>query len=207
MALVMRVSRRRLFALATAWAAAVATTCGGPARAQDVDEGVRFKSVDIQGNPLGVIIGRYSADLEYLPAPHHALHLTPVGYFALPGVADQYFGYGAEVGYRWYSGVDGPSGFFLGGSVLIGSFTYVHTAQPGVTVDASDDTTFAQVGGAIDAGYQLVFLGNLAVGAGVGVSYTVDTASPTFEAGNHNDDLLYGAGLRPRALLSIGAAF
>jgi hypothetical protein len=200
----MRVVWHRLFALAAAW---VGVTYAVPGQADEIDEGVRFKSVAIQGNPLGVVIGRYSADLEYLPAPHHALHLTPVGYFALPGVADQYFGYGAEVGYRWYSSADGPSGFFLGGSVLIGSFTYVHTAEPGVTVDASDNTTFAQVGGAIDAGYQLVFLGNLAVGAGVGLSYTVDTATPTFEAGNRNDDLLYGAGLRPRALLSIGAAF
>jgi hypothetical protein len=202
----MRVVRRRLLALSTAWVAGH-VAWAGPARAQELDEGVRFKSVALQGNPLGVIIGRYSADLEYLPAPHHALHLTPVGYFALPGVADQYFGYGAEVGYRWYSGVDGPNGFFLGGSVLVGSFTYVHTAQPGVPLDASDDTTFAQVGGAIDAGYQLVFLGNVAVGAGVGASYTVDTESPTFEAGNRTDSLLYGAGLRPRALLSIGAAF
>jgi hypothetical protein len=200
----MRVMRRRLLALGTAWGAA---TWAGNAGAQDLDEGVRFKSVAVQGNPLGVVIGRYSADLEYLPAPHHALHLTPVGYFALPGVADQYFGYGAEIGYRWYSGVDGPTGFFLGGSVLVGSFTYVHTAQPGLPGDVSDDTTFAQVGGAIDAGYQLVFLGNFAVGAGVGLSYTVDTASPTFEVGNHDDDLLYGAGLRPRLLLSIGAAF
>ncbi len=179
----------------------------GPAAAQELDEGVRFKSVAIQGNPLGAVIGRYSADLEYLLAPHHALHLTPVGYFALPGVADQYFGYGAEIGYRWYSGVDGPEGFFLGGSVLVGSFTYVHTAQPGLPLDVSDDTTFAQVGGAIDAGYQLVFLGNFAVGAGVGLSYTVDTESPTFEAGSRLDSLLYGAGLRPRLLLSIGAAF
>ena len=114
----------------------------------------------------------------------------------------------AEIGYRWYAGVDGPQGFFLGGSALAGSFTYVHAAQPGVPLDASDNTTFAQLGGAIDAGYQLVFLGNFAVGAGAGVSYTVDTRSPHFEVGNHAwDDFVYGAGLRPRLLLSIGAAW
>jgi len=194
----------RRLALGALAATVVAST--GPAYAEDLDGGVRFKSVGLQGNPLGVILGRYSADLEYLPVPHHALHMTPVGYYALPGVADQYFGYGAELGYRYYSGVDGPQGYFVGGSVLVGTFTYAHTAQPGVPLDVSDDTTFAQVGGAIDAGYQIVCLGNLAVGAGAGVSYTVDTQQPHFEAGNHYD-LYYGAGLRPRALLSVGAAF
>ena len=194
---------RCLFALG---AAPLAGAWAATARA-NLDEGARFKSVGVQGNPLGALIGRYSADLEYLPAPHHALHLTPVGYFALPGVADQYFGYGAEVGYRWYAGADGPTGFFLGGSVLVGSFTYVHAAQPGVPLEVSDDATFAQVGGAIDAGYQIVILGNFSVGAGAGISYTVDTQPPSFEAGSRSDDFLYGAGLRPRVLLSVGAAF
>ena len=50
---------------------------GSGARAEELDEGVPFKSVALQGNPLGLVIGRYSADLEYLPAPHHALHLDP----------------------------------------------------------------------------------------------------------------------------------
>ena len=187
--------------------ASVVLGCAGSAHAEDIDGGVRFKSVDLQGNPLGVVIGRYSLDLEYLPLPHHALHLTPVGYFALPGWADQYFGYGAEIGYRWYSGVDGPQGFFVGGSALVGSFTYVHTAQPEVPLDMSDNTTFAQLGAAVDVGYQIVCLGNFAVGAGAGLSFTHDTQTPHFEAGNTHDDLLYGAGLRPRALLSVGAAF
>src|ERR1700727_2898234 len=103
-----------------AFVAAVAVALGlaleGPARADELDEGVPFKSVALQGNPLGLIIGRYSADLEYLPAPHHALHLAPVGYFAIPGVADELVGGGAELGYRWYCGLYGPHGFFLGAS-------------------------------------------------------------------------------------------
>src|SRR5580692_1043357 len=56
------------------------------ARADELDEGVRFKSVGLQGNPLGLAIGRYSADIEYLPEAHHALHLTIFGYYAVPGV-------------------------------------------------------------------------------------------------------------------------
>jgi hypothetical protein len=179
------------------------------ARAEDIDEGVSFKSVAVQGNPLGLVIGRYSADLEYLPAPHHAFHLTPVGYFALPGVADELTGFGAEVGYRWYSGQYGPHGFFVGASFVAMSLRYLHAAQQGVTLDPPQDTSYVQLGGALDVGYQIVFLGNFAAGAGVGVQYTTDsTQAPTFETPNHSlNDLLYGPGLRPRIVLSLGAAF
>ena len=189
---------------------ALALAVGMPsaARAEDLDEGTPFKSVALQGNPLGLVIGRYSADLEYLPLPHHALHLSPVGYFALPGTADEITGFGAEVGYRWYSGVDGPEGFFVGGSFVALSMRYLHGALPGIAFDVPDDTSYVQLGGAIDAGYQLVFLGNFAAGAGLGAMYTVDTAQPHFEYQNHPmHDLLYGSGLRPRLLLSLGAAF
>ncbi|MGD0529503.1 MAG: hypothetical protein ABSE49_30475 [Polyangiaceae bacterium] len=199
-------------AFRVASAAALALALGflgeGSARADELDEGVPFKSVAIQGNPLGVIIGRYSADLEYLPAPHHALHFTPVGYFALPGVADEITGFGAEMGYRWYSGLDGPQGFFLGASFVAMSLQYIHGALPGVPLDSPQDTSYVQLGGAIDAGYQIVILGNLAAGVGVGAQYTADTTPPTWEYQNHAlHDLLYGQGLRPRILLSIGAAF
>ena len=194
----------------TLLAASAATALGvsSAARAEGIDEGVAFKSVGIQGNPLGVLIGRYSADLEYLPAAHHAFHLTAVGYFALPGVSDELVGFGAETGYRWYSGANGPEGFFVGGSFLATSLRYVHGAQAGVAFDAPEDTSYVELGGALDVGYQLVFLGNFAAGAGVGAQYTTDTSQPTFEASNHAwHDLVYGSGLRPRALLSLGAAF
>jgi hypothetical protein len=113
-------------------ALALGLSLGGTARAEDIDEGIPFKSVALQGNPLGLIIGRYSADLEYLPVPHHALHFSPVGYFALPGVADEITGFGAEMGYRWYSGLYGPHGFFLGASFIALSLQYIHGALPGV---------------------------------------------------------------------------
>jgi hypothetical protein len=179
-----------------------------PAAAEDLDEGIPFKSVGLQGNPLGLIIGRYSADLEYLPVPHHALHLTPVGYFALPGIADELVGGGAEVGYRWYSGLYGPHGFFLGASFVALSLSYFHAALPGVPVDTSDSASYVQLGGAIDGGFQAIVLGNFAVGAGLGLQYTADTVTPQFEYQQHAlHELLYGPGLRPRILLSVGAAF
>jgi hypothetical protein len=190
-------------------AIALAQTGAGMARAdEDLDEGVRFKSVALQGNPLGLAIGRYSADLEYLPVPHHALHLSPVGYFALPGVADELIGGGAEMGYRWYSGLNGPHGFFVGASFVALSLRYIHGALAGVPLDTPEDTSFVQLGGALDAGFQVIILGNFAAGAGLGAEYTADTVQPHFEYQNHPlHDLLYGAGLRPRVLLSVGTAF
>jgi hypothetical protein len=180
----------------------------GVAHAEDIDEGIRFKSVALQGNPLGFAIGRYSADLEYLPEPHHALHLTPFGMYALPGVADQLTGFGGEIGYRWYSGAHGPHGIFVGASFVAAELEYQHTSSVPPPLDVSNDTQFVELGGALDAGYQVIVLGNLAVGAGVGAQYIVDTIEPRFEYPNHPwHDLLYGWGLRPRALLSIGAAF
>jgi hypothetical protein len=202
------VLRRSRMVPCAAIAACATVLPAGVARAEDLDEGVAFKSVAIQGNPLGVAVGRYSADLEYLPAPHHAFHMTPVGYFALPGVSDELTGFGAEVGYRWYSGQDGPQGFFVGTSFIALSLRYLHAAPNDVALSTPEDTSYVQLGGAVDAGYQIVLLGNLAAGAGVGVQYTLDTQEPTFEApGNSLHELLYGPGLRPRVLLSVGAAF
>jgi hypothetical protein len=198
--------RRAFSAFSAAWA--VATLAASTARAENLDEGVPFKSVALQGNPLGLAVGRYSADLEYLPVPHHALHLTPVGYFALPGVADELIGGGVEMGYRWYSGLNGPHGFFVGASFIALSLTYIHGALPGVPLDAPEDTSFVELGGALDAGFQMIVLGNFAAGAGLGAQYTADTTSPHFEYQNHPlHDLLYGPGLRPRVILSVGAAF
>jgi hypothetical protein len=180
----------------------------GAAHAEDIDEGVRFKSIALQGNPLGFAIGRYSADLEYLPEPHHALHLTPFGYYALPGVSDRLSGFGGELGYRWYSGSHGPHGFFLGASFIAGELEYVHSASLPEPLDVSDDTQYVELGGAIDGGFQMIVLGNFAVGVGAGAQYVVNTVEPHFEFASHpRHDLLYGSGLRPRALLSIGAAF
>jgi hypothetical protein len=203
------VTRSACIRIAAATLTALTQTArGGLARAENLDEGVRFKSVALQGNPLGLGIGRYSADLEYLPVPHHALHLSPVGYFALPGVADELTGGGVEAGYRWYSGLYGPHGFFLGASLIALSLTYIHGALAGVPFDAPEDTSFVELGGALDAGFQVIILGNFAAGAGLGAQYTADTVQPHFEYQNHPwHDLFYGPGLRPRALLSVGAAF
>jgi hypothetical protein len=186
------------------WAIGSART----ARAEDLDGEPRFKSVAVQGNPLAFAIGRYSLDLEYLPVPHHALHATPYYEYALPGVDDQLTGFGAEVGYRYYTGEHGPHGFFAGASLLAAELEYIHVNPTGGVLDHANDTQYVQLGGAVDVGYQLVFLGNFAAGVGAGVQWTGDTLTPQFEYQVHPwHDLVYGPGVRPRILLQVGAAF
>ncbi|MDP9035983.1 MAG: hypothetical protein M3O50_14380 [Myxococcota bacterium] len=188
--------------------ALVRTLTTGASMADGIDDGVRFKSVALQGNPLGLLVGRYSVDLAFLPEPHHALHLTAIGYYALPGVDDSFRGFGGELGYSWYSGEHGAHGLFAGASFLVGEYRYVHATANPSTLDVPDDTHFVSLGAAVDGGFQAIVLGNLAVGAGVGIQYTADTARPHFEYVNHPwHDALYGPGVRPRILVSVGAAF
>jgi hypothetical protein len=188
--------------------AAASVAVPRPAPADEIDEGIRFKSLAVQGNPLDLAIGRYSADLEYLPDTHHTLHFTPFAYYALPGASDQLTGFGGELGYRWYSGTHGAHGFFIGGSFIAAELEYTHkTSAPGA-LDTPDDTQFTELGGAVDVGYQVIVLGNLATGVGAGAQYLVDKPRPQFEFLTHPwHDLLYGPGMRPRLLLSVGAAF
>jgi hypothetical protein len=200
--------RERITGVFATTAALVLLLRAAAARADDIDEGEPFRSIDIQLNPIGIVVGRYTLDLEYLPAPHHAVHLTPVGYYAVPASMDTFQGFGAEAGYRWYSSANGPEGIFVGGSFLIGGFEYAHSTANPSTLDPADDTQFVSLGGAIDAGFQWVPLGNFAFGAGAGVAYTVYTEQPRFNYANHSwEDLVYGSGLRPRVLLSVGTAF
>lgn len=178
------------------------------ARAEDIDEGIPFRSVVLQGALDGVAIGRYGAELEYLPAPHHALRVAPAYFYALPGTDDQLTGFGAEVGYRFYGGRHGPHGLFLGASFLVGEYEYIHGNPNDTPLDKAVDTQFVSLGGALDVGYALVVLGNFAVAVGGGAQLTADTLTPQFEFQNHPwHSLLYGPGLRPRALLEVGAAF
>ena len=178
------------------------------ARADDIDPGVRFKPVAVQGNPFAFVVGRYGADIEYLPLPHHALHLTAFYYEAFPGTDAVFSGPGGEVGYRWYSRDDGPHGLFVGASVVAGQYEYAHTPEVPTMFDPGSDTKFVAIGGALDAGYQLVTFGNFALGVGAGVQYVHYTIEPTFEPGASGwTSFAYGSGLRPRVLCSVGAAF
>jgi len=207
--------------------AAICALVAAPAAAEEpswfVPEGERPKNIAVEGNPLAIAIGRFSATIEYMVAPHHAITLSPHYYFALPGTADLIDGPGVEAGYRWYSRTGGPFGWFVGASALFGAYRYRHTADtvyndpacagatpPGncVVLDGSVDNAFDSIGAAIDAGYQLVVQERILLAGGLGAQYTFFTKSPGFEFASHpRHDLFYGPGFRPRLLLAAGAAF
>lgn len=210
---------RLLFAATTLALALVAA----PARAESptavepswfVREGMRPKVTALEINPLGVLIGRFGANAEYMAAPHHAIVVSAHYLFAFPGVADQIDGAGAEAGYRYYTRADGMFGWFLGAGLTFASYRYRHfadvvrRASDQMILDGPVDNTWQSFGAAIDAGWQMLLQEHLVLGAGVGVEYRYFVGAPGFEYVSHpRHDLVFGEGLRPRMLLAAGGAF
>jgi hypothetical protein len=157
------------------------------------------RPVAITLNPVALTVGRLSANVEFLLAPHHSLVLSPNliafhedrgGRYSLLneglGLAtNNSNSFGGEVGYhywwRWRRSLVGP---FFGPSVLLGS----------VTNAAVGNTTGAQGywGLAFDAGGQAVLPGGFTIGAGIGLGFVeMDDAYAVF----------------PRFLLQLGWSF
>jgi hypothetical protein len=127
-------------------------------------------------NPLPLIIGRYGANGEVLLASHHAIVASAyVQTFSrqmiralLPSVdlgeapASRL---GGELGYRFYTGRDGPTGLFIGPSAVAMPIAY-----PRVTEDLrAEVVSFNAYGGALDVGVQAVIGPGFTIGGGVGV--------------------------------------
>ncbi len=175
-------------------------------QAQTRDGPDNRKRVLIALNPLGVIISRYSLQVEVLPLAHHAVTLNP---FLTSGAAfddsflgsEAFTGYGAELGYRYYSNARGPKGFFAGSSLLLSSYTLrsASSVSPG---------SFASFGGALDVGGQTVIGPGFTLGAGFGLQYTTDGGRTTSgKPLTGAAALIAGGGVRPRFLFSAGFAF
>jgi len=175
------------------------------------DEPPPRRILTIQFNPLPAILGKFSADVIITPVSHHALVLSPsylsvetapIYIFDEAGQPTQlpkqkFYGFGGELGYRYYFGERGPRGFFLGPSFMLSSLTA--EAQDG------SKTRFLDYGFAADVGYQALLWDNVALTLGSGVQYTkTDKAIPDqqFPA-----KLFANGGVRPRLLLSVGWAF
>ena len=149
-----------------------------PARTDDVVyvEPPASHPVAVTLNPIGLLRGRLSANLEVQIEPHHSLVVSPnVLVFhadrGAPGsLLSEGFGFatptsgsvGIEFGYhywwRWYRELRGP---FIGPSLVLGS-----------TTDAAvGDPTHAQSywGLAFDVGWQEVLPGGFTAGVGVGL--------------------------------------
>jgi hypothetical protein len=154
--------------------------------------------VAITLNPLPLIWGRLSGNVEVQLAPHHSLALSPnLLVFnedrGTPRALSNGFGFaspasngvGIELGYhywwRWARSLRGP---FLGPSLLLGGTS---NAEVG---DAAHTQSYW--GLAFDFGGQEVFPGGFTIGAGIGLGYIRMAGVDAFF---------------PRALFQIGWSF
>jgi hypothetical protein len=206
---------RRRRSIVAALLAASGTVSAAPPLAVDVkihDKPPPQRYVAIDWNPIPAFtLGKASFDVIITPGNHHALVLSPfyasttTASFATYDAAgnptvlpkQSFQGFGGELGYRYYFGLAGPRGFFLGGSFIFGQFW----AQPQI----GSSVSYQNLGGAIDAGYQMLVADHVLIAAGLGVQYTVtDKSIPNqqFPA-----SIYANSGFNPRALVSVGWAF
>jgi hypothetical protein len=149
------------------------------------------RPVSITFNPIALVAGRVSANVELMLAVHHALVLSPNLLFSTPrsdsvntGVgfaARDSTGFGGEVGYhyfvRWTRTARGP---YFGPSILAGT----------------NSATRSWWGLAMDLGAQAVMASGFTIGGGLGLMY-MQSLDPSVNR----------AALLPRFLLQIGWSF
>lgn len=153
----------------------------------------------ISYNPLTLMLQRYGGNVEVLLASHHALGVS--AYYAHARTNEDtnnvFRGVGGELGYRWYAGDNGPRGFYVGPSLLLGRFEAVPAR--------GDSVSFWNVGGAMDLGWQALVADRVLFGLGAGLQYSAPTAS--LPAQEVTASVYANAGLRPRLSLAFGVAF
>jgi hypothetical protein len=167
--------------------------------------------LSIEFNPLPLIIGKVSFNAVIAPVDHHALVLAPfyvsTNTWPIVVVPDNapaatlpqqtFSGFGGEIGYRYYTGLGGPRGFFAGPSFIIGAMSA--KAQNGSTESYQD------LGLALDVGYELLVMDSVALALGAGAQYTAP--DKTIPSQQFPADVYSNGKLMPRALASIGWAF
>jgi hypothetical protein len=151
-------------------------------------------------NPFTLQASRYGANVEVLVASHHVVAGTL--YYANTLTNEDSFknrfrGLGGELGYRYYTGTDGPRGLFFGPSLLLAALE----AVPARGATAS----FENYGVALDLGYQALIADRWVVGLGGGLQYNRPTT--TFPQQELPASVYANPGLRPRLLLALGVAF
>jgi hypothetical protein len=140
---------------------------------------IAHRTLSIEWNPLPLVtIGRLSLNAVLTPSDHDAIVLAPfyawastepISVFDDHGGAtllpeQKFKGGGGELGYRYYFGLGGPRGFFLGPSLILGAFT--------ATAQDRSETKYIQFGVAADAGYETVILDAVSLSIGGGVQAT-----------------------------------
>jgi hypothetical protein len=170
----------------------------------------------ISWHPLPLIagFGKLELDAQLVPLDHHAIILN--GFYSQTATApialqdatgmptlqlpeQKFTAIGLELGYRYYGGLAGPRGWFVGPSLIAAR---VHEAQ-GRFGDGST-TDYMDFGVAVDVGYAAV-VDHVALSAGLGAQglVTSRTIPPQqFPARTYAD-----AGISPRFVASVGYAF
>ena len=169
-----------------------------------IDKPGEYRAQSIELNPLAFAIGRFGINYEYLPAVHHALVVNPhfdrassdIAVTDSQSVSQSFSGFGAEAGYRYYTGHRGPNGFFAGPSLILGAYS---ASLP------SDRVGFTQWGVALDAGAKTFIGRDFTLGAGVGLQWT--HASHQFGDLPIAASAIASDGLKPRLLAEAGYAF
>ena len=167
--------------------------------------------VAIEWNPLPLLtIGKASANVIITPADHHALVLSPFYAWTTTASIDivddsnrhtrlpeqKFYGFGAELGYRYYCGSGGPRGLFVGPSLILGSFTA--KAQDGTK------TPYLDIGIAADVGYQVLVADRVALGLGGGIQYV--TPSKSIPEQQFPAWVYANSRVSPRLLFAVGWA-
>ncbi|HEX7602236.1 MAG TPA: DUF3575 domain-containing protein [Polyangiaceae bacterium] len=199
------VSRRRrrlgsLLVLGTLLAPAVARAEPPPPDLVTVHEAAPpTRRFAISYDPLTLMLQRYGGNVEALLASHHVLGVS--AYYAYAHTNEDtnnvFRGVGGELGYRWYAGDNGPRGFYVGPSLLLGRFEAVPAR--------GDSVSYWNVGGAMDLGWQALVADRVLFGLGAGLQYSAPTVS--LPAQEVTASVYANAGLRPRLSLAFGVAF
>ncbi len=174
----------------------------------------RRLAIEVDPLPFIIDLGKLSVDVVVVPIDHHAIIVSP--FYTATSTApivlqdasgnpmlqlpEQIFhGGGLELGYRYYRGVGGPRGWFVGPSLIVAAM-YERQGQYG---DGSH-TSFQDLGLAVDAGYQTLVADKVSIALGAGVQGLVTTKSippQQFPA-----KLYATSGVWPRIVFSIGWA-
>jgi hypothetical protein len=111
--------------------------------------------------------------------------------------SQSFTGFGAELGYRYYTGRGGPRGFFAGPSLILAAMT--------ATAGDNSKTSYLDYGLAIDAGYGALVADRVAITLGVGAQYS--RPSTTIPPQQFPAAIYANAGIFPRLLVGVGYGF
>ena len=142
---------------------------------QDIDPAIvaadRLRHVSLLGSPFGLVVGRVSAEVQLMVALHHAIVLNPFvrvvdDFVLLTTSGRRELGYGAEIGYRYFSGRRGANGLFIGPSVVVAHDHVAAGIDSHSHAVGTEDPSF--LGAIIDVGAQGILESGFTIGGGAG---------------------------------------